>query len=66
MVPRLRRRYLEKATWNSDKQGKATGELTIQTGYDYAQNLSHALVIHDSEGRRIACGLLGVAPNSGY
>ena len=56
----------KKATWNSDKQGKATGELTIQTGYDYAQNLSHALVIHDSEGRRIACGLLGVAPNSGY
>lgn len=45
-------------TWESDSNGSAKGELMVKTGYNYAQNLSHALVIHNAEGSRIACGVL--------
>ncbi|MEH6444497.1 MAG: hypothetical protein V7784_11420 [Oceanospirillaceae bacterium] len=45
-------------TWESDSNGNAKGELMVKTGYNYAENLSHALVIHNTEGSRIACGIL--------
>lgn len=44
--------------WMSDTQGNAQGEFSLTTGYDYQGNLNHALVIHNSEGKRIGCGVL--------
>jgi len=44
--------------WKSDAQGEANGILTLKTGYSYEENLSHALVVHNAEGARIACGVL--------
>jgi len=45
-------------TWKSDAQGEAEGILTLKTGYGYDENLSHAVVVHNAEGTRIACGVL--------
>lgn len=39
--------------------GVAEGSVKVKTGYNFTENLHHAIVIHDSFGNRTACGLLG-------
>merc|ERR1712151_126322 len=46
------------ATYATDSEGAAEGYFEIYNGYGYEENLNHAVVIHDSTGVRVACGLL--------
>lgn len=47
-------------TWTSDTNGDATGNYTVDQGYNtLAENLGHATVVHQSNGTRAACGVLG-------
>ena len=54
--------------WNSDtvyqskSDGSAQGQVTVDCGYALADVLIHAIVVHDSEGTRIACGVIGSLP----
>ena len=50
-------------TWGSDAAGVASGSFVLETGYNNAsENLGHAVVVHASDGTRLACGVLeGVA-----
>jgi len=45
--------------WTSDSQGNAVGSFTITTNLEIEENYGHALVIHESDGTRAACGLIG-------
>merc|ERR1719285_841826 len=46
--------------WNSDADGNAYGNFTIDYGYNtLADNLGHAVVVHESDGTRAACGVIG-------
>lgn len=47
-------------TWESDSKGHSEGTFEVKTGYNYEQNISHAVVIHNETGARIACGILKV------
>ena len=44
--------------WTSDAAGEASGSFTLDTGYGAGDNLGHAVVVHASDGTRIACGVL--------
>jgi len=47
-------------TWNSDDSGNAHGYFKIDSGYNtIADNLGHAVVVHESDGTRASCGLIG-------
>jgi len=46
--------------WTSDEDGASSGNFSLDSGYNSIdENLGHALVIHDSDGTRVACGLIG-------
>eukprot|EP00038_Savillea_parva_P007018 m.167308 g.167308 ORF g.167308 m.167308 type:complete len:1079 (-) comp12809_c0_seq1:153-3389(-) len=44
--------------WTSDGMGNAAGSVVVSTGYQYAGNLGHAVVLHLPNGTRLACGVL--------
>mmetsp|Transcript_611 Transcript_611/g.1347 ORF Transcript_611/g.1347 Transcript_611/m.1347 type:complete len:249 (+) Transcript_611:142-888(+) len=47
------------ATYDANKKGFAKGSFTLTSGEDtYADNVDHAVVIHDQNGTRISCGIL--------
>merc|ERR1719184_498728 len=45
--------------WTSDSSGLASGAVTVETGILIDDNYGRALVVHDSDGTRSACGLIG-------
>ena len=46
------------AQYKTTTKGLARSAFTLNSGYNYAQNLGHALVIHDSTGSGVGCGVL--------
>jgi hypothetical protein len=46
--------------YNSDSAGRTQMHIHLPGGneYDYQRNFCHSLVIHRSDGERIACGIL--------
>ena len=47
------------ATYDANNKGFAQGSFTLTSGEDtYADNVDHAVVIHDQNGTRISCGIL--------
>jgi len=55
----------DQTMWHSDEAGVATGSFTVATGYAEAETLGHVMVLHASDGARIACGVLESVPG-GY
>merc|ERR1712159_411102 len=45
--------------YRSNLNGVASGSVKIQSGHSLRENVGHAVVLHDSTGTKIACGLLG-------
>mmetsp|Transcript_18581 Transcript_18581/g.23064 ORF Transcript_18581/g.23064 Transcript_18581/m.23064 type:complete len:310 (-) Transcript_18581:161-1090(-) len=46
------------AFYNTNDVGEAYGCFTLYNGYSRAVNYHHAVVIHEQDGRRAACGVL--------
>lgn len=46
------------SSYYTEPNKKAKESFTLTSGYTYADNIGHAVVIHDSKGDRIACGVL--------
>merc|ERR1711907_210698 len=49
-------------TYTSDEEGTAVVEITVtaeQLGYDPVDFEGHTVVVHDSSGTKVACGVLG-------
>ena len=46
------------AQYTSTTTGRARSAFTLNSGYNYAENLGRAMVIHDSAGTRVGCGVL--------
>jgi len=44
--------------WVSDGNGDSSTSFVIDSGYELSDNLDHSIVIHDSNGDRISCGVL--------
>lgn len=44
--------------WTSDASGNAVGSFNVTSGYQYAANLHHAMVVHLPNGTRFGCGVL--------
>jgi len=42
----------------SDADGAAVGSFNVDSGYGYADNEGHAVVVHASDNSRIGCGIL--------
>eukprot|EP00939_MAST-03C_sp_MAST-3C-sp1_P001969 g1969.t1 len=51
-------------TYTSDATGTAMGSFTVTSGYNVAENDGRVIVVHDSSGTRIACGVLGSVPST--
>jgi hypothetical protein len=51
------------SVYNSDDEGCAKSEFTVDSGFDYDTNIGHAVVVHAQNGDRIGCGVLS-AKNS--
>ena len=48
--------------WTSNNGGSATQVLTVDSGYDLVDSIGHAVVVHESSGTRVACGVIGKSP----
>jgi hypothetical protein len=46
------------AYYNTDKHGATKGSFSLFSGYDLQENTQHAVVFHDQDGSRVACGIL--------
>ena len=49
-------------TYTTGKDKTAKGSFTLKSGYTYADNIGHVVVIHDITGKKIACGVLVDSP----
>jgi len=48
----------QKATYTSDAKGHANFAFYVYNGYDFEDNVDHALVVHGHDNTRIGCGIL--------
>jgi len=48
----------EGAIYSSDSNGNANACFALSNGYSKSENVDHAVVVHDSSGGRVGCGLL--------
>lgn len=46
------------AVWATDENGNSISSFRLFNGYGRKRNTDHAVVIHDSDGTRAACGIL--------
>lgn len=46
------------ATYTTDDDMHAAGSFTVASGFKYASNVGRTVVIFDSQGKRMACGVL--------
>jgi len=55
--------------WKSNQQGNAKGmiDLKLDSGYyGFSSNVNHAVVVHNSSGARVACGIIRPQFHYGY
>lgn len=50
--------YWSNANWVSDAKGDAKGSFRLLSSLDGDDNEGHAVVVHDSTGARVGCGVL--------
>lgn len=46
------------AVYTADDMGEAEGSFNLYNGFTYGKNMGHAVVVHGSDGSRLACGVL--------
>lgn len=46
------------AFYNTDATGDAKGFFQVDSGFNYTENIGHAVVFHAQDGSRIGCGTL--------
>jgi hypothetical protein len=47
------------ASYNTNEEGTAGGFFYLSSGFNYNENIGHAIVFHQQNGTRVACGVLG-------
>ena len=46
------------AVYETNKKGSTKGSFSLDSGYGYDDNIGHAVVVHDSTGEKVGCGVL--------